>query len=420
MKRHRVIWAFALGYFAFYTPYAALSKAVTAGLLRGIPPGLSGFEILPAVILGTVVSFLLILTLLGWWKYAAIPSRTLVVSGVGTALLIAATTIAYTFKGISIVLALLLMRGGLLIIGPLTDAVFGRRVRWFSWGALIVSFGALAVSFANINDGSLPLLAGINLAVYLTGYSLRTPCMTKAAKVRDADVTKRYFVQEALVTAAVLPLLPLTLSLFGNPVSLALRRGITTFWSMHTAAILPSVVIGVLYAGLYVFGTLIYLDARENTFCVPLFCGASFLAGFTAVYGLLRIFGFPSPPGAQLVSAAMILAAMALLSPFHHVLEDAWAFVTGNQLRGTTVGGTLFVCSGASCRAPLTAALRQLTNGEPAREPRPVHGRAVANAELIYCMTEEQRAALVDRYPEAAAKTRCVEPAVGALAGLEA
>src|ERR1044071_6091488 len=71
MPRKRIIWLFAFGFLIFYTPYAALSKAVTAGLLPGLPKGLPGLEILPAAILGTVLMVPLIITSLRWWKYAS-------------------------------------------------------------------------------------------------------------------------------------------------------------------------------------------------------------------------------------------------------------------------------------------------------------------------------------------------------------
>jgi protein-tyrosine-phosphatase len=466
----RIIWAFALGLVVFYTPYAGLAKAVTAGLVPGVPMGLVGLEILPAAILGTILTIPLIITLLGWWKYASIrrfagipipvttPAITL--SGFGLALIIGSTTIAFTFKGISIVLALLLMRGGLLIMGPVIDAVFGRRVRWFSWAALCVSFAALLVSFVAASDHSLPLLALLNLAAYLTGYALRTPCMTKFAKVKDTDVTLRYFVQEVLVTIVLLPAIPAAMVLFGvGPVSLALRRGFTTFWTMHPAAIVPVVLIGVFYACHNLFGTLIYLDGRENTFCIPLFCGASFLAGFSAVFLLSRFFAMQSPPVSQLISSGMILSALALLSPLHHRMEDAWAFVTGRRLRSASlVTGPrlmLFVCSGNTCRSPMAAAisnfeialrlglpldvvlrgnvraesggltprigspmteesgtaLRGLAIAAPPHEARPVTPEQIAAADAIYCMTESQRLMLIGQYPDAAAKVHCLDPA---------
>ncbi|HYK04636.1 MAG TPA: hypothetical protein VE974_22985 [Thermoanaerobaculia bacterium] len=460
----------ALGFLFFYTPYAALSKAVTAGLVPGVPEGLLGFEILPAAILGTVLTVPLIITMVGWWKYASfrrfagipIPVTTpaIALSGFGLALIIGSTTIAFTFKGISIVLALLLMRGGLLIMGPIIDSVFGRNVRWFSWAALAISFCALVVSLAAAKDFSLPLVAALNLGIYLTGYALRTPCMTALAKVTDRTVTRSYFVQEVLVTIVLLPLIPLLAAFLGSgATSLALRRGFTTFWTMHPAAVLPVMLIGVFYASHNIFGTLIYLDRRENTFCVPLFCGASFLAGFSSVLLLSRLTDFPAPPSSQLISSAMIIAALLLLSPAHHRLEDAWAFVRGRALRGATVApdryAILFVCRGNTCRSPMAAAianaeialrlglspdevlrgpvradsaglkprtgsamdessqaaLRELTITAPAHTARPITGDEVASADVIYCMTEEQRDELLELYPAAAAKTRRLDPA---------
>lgn len=447
--RHRAVWLFALGLVVFYTPYAGLAKAVTAGILPGIPKGLVGFEILPAAILGTVVTIPLIITLLGWWKYAlpVTSPRAIALSGLGLALIIGSTTVAYTFQGISIVLALLLMRGGLLITGPITDAVFGRRVRWFSWAALGVSFAALLVSLLAAKDHSLPLLAALNLAAYLSGYVMRTPCMTKIAKVRDPEVARRYYVQEVIVTITLLPLIPAVMALFGiGPVSLALRRGFTTFWTAHPAAVVPVVLVGVFYGCHNIFGTHIYLDRRENTFTIPLFCGASFLAGYSAVFLLSRFYALPAPPTSQLISSAMIISALLLLSPFHHKLEDAWAVLSGRPLRGAAVESMLFVCSGNTCRSPMAAAianfeiawrggrmraesgglaprvgspmtpeshsvLETLAIAVPRHEARALAPEQIAEATVIYCMTESQRLLLLQEYPEAAAKTHCLDPA---------
>lgn len=388
--RHRIVWLYALGLVVFYTPYAGLAKAVTAGLIPGVPRGLVGMEILPAAILGTVVTIPLMITLLGWWHYADVRHLTgpVALSGLGLALIIGSTTVAYTFKGISIVLALLLMRGGLLIMGPVTDAVFGRRVRWFSWTALGVSLAALLVSLVAATDYSLPLLAALNLGAYLFGYALRTPLMTKRAKVRDAEITRRYYVQEALVTIVLLPAIPAAMALFKTgAVSLALRRGFTTFWSEHPAAIVPVVLIGVFYGCHNIFGTLIYLDGRENTFCIPLFCGASFLAGYSAVFLLSVFFAFPTPPASQLVSSAMIISALVFLSPLHHQMEDAWVWLTGRPLRAAPAPAPsiLFV-----------AGRQSVTRDE------------IVAATAIYCTAETERLALIDRYPEAAGKAHCV------------
>lgn len=140
-QRHRVIWLWALGYFIFYTPYAALVKLMA---MEGRWP--TGVPLLPLSLLATVATLLTIVTILGWWRYAIVPTRPLLISGAGTALIIASTTLAYTFAGVSVILALLLMRGGVLIIAPTVDALLRRNVRWFSWAALIVSLSAVGVA----------------------------------------------------------------------------------------------------------------------------------------------------------------------------------------------------------------------------------------------------------------------------------
>jgi xanthosine utilization system XapX-like protein len=186
----RIIWAFAVGYFFFYAPYAGTVKIISSG-------GRSAFEIFPSVVLGTLLGIVATLTLLGWWRYARVvrePRRLL--SGVATASQWGATTIMYTFSGISIVLAVLLMRAGVLTLAPVVDVAHKRRVRWFSWVALFLAIVAVIYALVHVEDYALPLLAAINLGFYLAGYAVRLPTMTRQAKTRDRDCTQQYFVDE--------------------------------------------------------------------------------------------------------------------------------------------------------------------------------------------------------------------------------
>ena len=48
-----------------------------------------------------------------------------------------------------------------------------------------------------------------------------------------------------------------------GPILAELRAGFTTFFADRL--VVPALIIGVLYACLYMFGTGIYLDHRENT-----------------------------------------------------------------------------------------------------------------------------------------------------------
>src|SRR5262245_12802566 len=123
------IWALTLGYFLFYVPYSGISKAVTSGLLTG--DSIPGTELLPAAGLSTAITVLLFITARGWWKYGCqrrvfglnvvVPRRQTLISGLGFATIIFTTTLAYSFSGISIILALVLMRAGVLIISPIID-----------------------------------------------------------------------------------------------------------------------------------------------------------------------------------------------------------------------------------------------------------------------------------------------------------
>jgi protein-tyrosine-phosphatase len=440
---HWFIWVLALGYFLFYTPYAALvrSLASSGGFANGVP-------LLPRTLLATVATLMAIVTMLGWWRYAMKPTLPLLVSGIGTALIIAATTLAYTFRGVSVILALLLMRGGVLVMAPIIDAALRRKVRWFSWAALLVSLSAVGVAIFFTKDRSITGLVVLNLSAYLTGYALRLLCMTWVGKVDDPVITRRYFVTEMLVACALLVAVPALIAVAAPG---ALRSG-------YLHAPQTTLAIGFFYACLYACLTLIYLDRRENTFTIPLFCGSSLLAGISAALILHRVAGLRAPSSGDLVGALLMLAALLLLSPFHHRLEDAWAFLRGRPLRAAAVPAAnrliLFVCSGNTCRSPMAAAIANaelaarhgmpldavlrgrlraesagltprlgspmtdashtalggLSITAPRHEARELAPELVAAADVIYTMTASQQQMLLERFPEAAPKVRCLDP----------
>lgn len=331
------IWGLALGYFAAYIPYSAVVKSMTSGLIPGHAQ-VSGFEILPATLVSTAVTMLAIITAAGWWRTLRTrrilglniptPGGWTSLSGLGTAIIIATTTLAYSFNGVSVVLALVLMRAGVLIIAPVVDSVCRRRVRWFSWSALAFSLVAIAVVTASARRYDITLAAGLNLAAYLSGYMVRLPCMTRLAKCEDKAITRRYFVEEMLVaTVTMVAIAGLMAVGGGSGPMLELRRGFTVF--MWSGSVGPAFLAGFSYACLYYFGTLIYLDRRENTFCITLNRGASLLSGIVSSFGLAAIAGAALPRGTEFVASGFILMALLFLSPLHHLrlqirrVEDA-------------------------------------------------------------------------------------------------
>lgn len=315
------IWAFAFGYFAAYVPYSALTKALSRGLLDGVPVG--GLSLLPLSVAASVVGMFLFLTAMRWWRFATHsevlgvrvphPSRWTFLSGLCTAGIVATTTLAYTFEGVSIVFAMLLMRGGVLIIAPIVDTLTGRKSRWFSWAGLALSLSALVVAFAEDGGFAISLLATIDIAIYLASYFVRLRFMSRLAKSDDDDVTKRFFVEEQMVATPVVLALLVVLTLVGPPdVREPLRYGFGGLLSSSQAPLVA--LVGVLSQFTGIFGGLILLDRRENTYCVPVNRSSSILAGVVASFSLTLLFDKPPPSAYQLTGAGLIIGAILFLT----------------------------------------------------------------------------------------------------------
>ena len=401
------IWALALGYYLFYTPYSGLTKALSNGLLPSMAGPVPGIVLLPASVMATVVCMLGFITVMKWWKYAGrreffgisipFPRRLTFLSGICMATIMGTTTLAFAFGGISIVLVLVLLRGGVLIMAPVVDAIFRRRVRWFSWAAMLISLLAVVVVLSDAANYKLSFAAMVDVAAYLTAYFFKFQFMTRLAKSDDRNAARRFFVEEQMIAS---PLLLLALGAmaaigFGNAMT-AVRFGFTNFLGTKAAGL--ALLIGLFYAALCICTTFIFLDRRENTFCVPMHCGSSMLSGFTATYALTFFVNQSPPSGPQLGSAGLIVIALALLSPLHHFqrslhwLRHALTTVYGMLNDFVTSFGKepveqpgfqpllsesaplgpwgtsdqdnnkvrrifLFVCSGNTCRSPMAAAI---------------------------------------------------------------
>jgi len=318
------IWAFAFGYFACYVPYSLTTKLLTKGLIPGSEgDAVSGFAILPLSAVAAALAMLVFVSAMRWWKYAnhtkimgfniPRPGRWTLLSGVCAAATVGTTTLAYTFEGVSIVFAMLLMRGGVLILAPIVDAISGRKVRWFAWMGLAMSMSALLVSLSDTTSYAMPLLCGIDIAVYLASYFVRLRFMSRLAKSKEGDANKRYFVEEQMVATPTLAAVLVVVALVGSgDVVQALRDGFTAFWGQPL--VIAIIIVGVLSQGTGVFGNLIYLDRRENTYCVPVNRSSSILAGVVASYLLLLFPGQHAPGTTQLIGAGLIIAAIGFLT----------------------------------------------------------------------------------------------------------
>jgi len=317
------IWAYAFGYFACYAPYSALAKALSQGRLWGMEQGISGFGLLPSTTLASLVGMVVFLTATGWWKYAGrrlvlgvrvpFPGPWTFVSGLCTAAIIGTTTLAYTFSGVSIVFMMLLMRGGVLVLAPIVDLLAKRRVRWFSWLSLGLSLAALLFALIDVRSYELTLIAGIDVVIYLLGYFVRLRFMSRLAKSDDPTAKLRYFVEEQMVaTPAIVLALAVVALAFAGPTAGELRWGFISIWS--SGVVWQALLVGLLSQGTGVFGGLILLDRRENSFCVPVNRASSIIAGILATFVMAWMAGSPGLATSEIVGAGLVLAAIVVLA----------------------------------------------------------------------------------------------------------
>lgn len=317
------IWAYAFGYFACYAPYSALTKLVSQGKLSGMAGPVDGFEMLPITTFVSLVGMVIFLSAMRWWRYAGrasllgvsfpAPGRWTLLSGLATAAVIATTTLAYTFQGVSIVFMMLLMRGGVLAIAPVVDAIGKRHVRAASWVALAFSSLGLVVTLGDDTSYELSLIAALDVVVYLTAYFVRLRFMSRLAKSSDKSASIRYFVEEQMVATPAIVLLLAALAVIGHgPVMLSVRAGFTTFFD--SGAVTPAIAIGLLSQGTGIFGALILLDGRENAFCVPVNRASSILAGVVASAALALLGLGRSLATTELIGAGFVLGAIVVLA----------------------------------------------------------------------------------------------------------
>lgn len=314
---------FVLGYLLLWIPYIGLNRGLSITTQAGLGHAMSGLQLLPLSLISITVFTYGFIWLGGWWRTSPVmrlgplriprPTPWTALSGLGSGLMLVAVPLSYTFAGVSIPFVQLLMRGDVLLIAPIIDLLSRRRVRWFSWVALALVAVGLALTIRQRGGLHLPPLCWATIGVYTAGYFLRLSMMTKVGKTGEMDDVKRYFVQEQMVAA---PAALVALAVLGGSALGAQSReigsGFIGLWG--SPAFIWIVGIGFLAFVISILATLILLDRRENTYCVPLERSASVLGGMAAAYVLAWIYSLPAPTGAELIGAALLVCAIVLLA----------------------------------------------------------------------------------------------------------
>lgn len=260
-------------YFVSYTAFAALTKRLSDPI-----------SIMPTSIAAGAAAWAVYLTISGNWRRHRFDGPALA-AGVGGAAILTASTVAYSLRGVSIILPLLLMKGGVLLLAPMIDRAGGAQVSRRSMAVLaLASCGVAAAAAPKLKlDGTAAALACA--MAYLTGYALKL----RAIGQRRGDWS--FFLAETTITLA--------LALVGSLVACALAGRVPSSAPLAALAGIASQACGV-------FGGLILLaPGRGHAALVPLNRCSSTLAGVAAT---LLIGGSIGPWEAA--GAACMLAAL--------------------------------------------------------------------------------------------------------------
>ncbi|MEM6497656.1 MAG: hypothetical protein AAF709_13130 [Pseudomonadota bacterium] len=302
-ERAGYVWRPALHYGLAYTLFALGTRATREGALRTPEIFIAGFA------LGAFCTLYW-----GLWnarrrrRKRSGPKiewrRANVISGVAAVAIVGATVMAFLFQDVSILLALLLMRLGVLMLAPLIDYVSGRVPSQSAFLASIICglgclYGGLTNTFSAL---SWPVLSV--LSVYLISYAIRLSLMTRHAKTPVRSARGDWFIIEVQVTAIAMLVIGAVAVIANLNPNLILREWQTLF---------AASVCGLAYGYAFIHGTLIYLDWRENLRAVTINRSASLLAGVVASLLGWAALGMDMPAAREWTLAGFMVLALFII-----------------------------------------------------------------------------------------------------------
>jgi hypothetical protein len=309
-------------YFLLYLPNVMITRWVSTTPNAALGRPLTGLETLPASLIFNMVLTYLFIWLSGWHREAnavriggariPVPTRMTALSGLGTALVLFTVPMSFTIRDVSIPFMQLIMRGDILLIAPMVDLMFGRRVRWWSWAALAMVLTALVITLSDRGGLKLPPIAILTVVLYTFGYFLRLAVMNRISKTGDAESVKRYFVEEKVIALPLSVAALAAVAASGIGGAGELHYGFVSVWT--DPVLWPLFLIGATLAAIGVVAIIILLDPQENAYCVALERAASLVAGIGGSVLLAWFLGTKMPRGAELIGGAILIAAIVLLS----------------------------------------------------------------------------------------------------------
>lgn len=346
-----------VGYFAFYTVTGVLVKYFTQ--LR--EPRMSDMAFLFNNTMGGSIFAVGLVLLLGWiklksnqtirWGPFQVPSevRYIIPSGICTAIVIPTTTLMYTLP-ISVLVAMVIMRGSIIVISRLVDEVQIRqgilKKRVFHEENLAVVFALLAVGTnvvllplvdflaarnipadqwlglkAGAGRGSFDFLGSVPamtiLTIYLIAYSFRLYIMNfyKNTRARGVEQDNQGFFAIEQLAATGTMLLGGVVLFFGPALFGWTDFRVVGFRDAIQAPDLAAVLSGVPYGIVAFFSVFIFMfKGRTATFAGLVNRLTSLVAGTAATLFLYLVFHTRFPTAQDWISLGFILVAVYFLT----------------------------------------------------------------------------------------------------------
>jgi hypothetical protein len=342
------------GYFALYVLTGILAKVFTGGYPLRMPEMTYLFN----NTLGSSLIALAIVFALGWtrlksnrfvrWGPFTVPSEIayIIPSGICTAVVIPGTTLMYTLSGVSVMVAMVIMRGSIIVVGRLVDAVQIRqgilKKRVYAeenWAVVFALFavatnllflplvraldasGIPASQWARIKPGTsgggFDIFHLVVLALYVSAYAIRIYIMNyfKNTRAKGVPLDNKGFFAIEQISACVTMVALAAFFYFASPAFGWVGKSVADFRAAAQHPTPLALVSGVPFGVLAFFSVFIFMfKGRTATFAGLVNRLTSLLAGTTATLVMHFAFGAKFPSIQDWLSVAFIVVAVWFLA----------------------------------------------------------------------------------------------------------
>ena len=330
-----------LGYFSFYVITGVAVKYFT-GHGAGFP-GMNQIEYLVYSTIGGNITCLAVVFAFGWYHFKTTRMTTLLditmpsefpyifFSGICTAIIIPGTTLMYTFEGLSVMVAMVMMRGSIIVVSRLVDAIqlkqgiLHKKVYWEENVAVLFAILAVAMQLFFGKEGEVGFDfihnagAVTTLSCYILAYAFRIYIMNYYKNTRPKGVqldNKGFFAIEQIAASTVM--LAVGLVLFyttGNPDD---SKQLALY---HTSLASPNIlwhiaiISGIAYGIVAFFSVFIFMfKGRTATFAGLVNRLTSLIAGTAATLIAWYAFNLKAPSNQDWFSLGSIFIAVGFLT----------------------------------------------------------------------------------------------------------